>query len=268
MAQRNPLNQRYQGDGPGGKTKKSAASVKPVVGAASSVHIKNKPTTPQEKRAAAKVREKEVKRKAEDKARRTADKAKAAAAEGVPEEETTAADAKAKAVAPPAKKGMLSAIFGPAPNTPDTQEYKALRKRYWLLLLGGIITIAISFIAQTYFMDVPYLWVATLVLAYAFIIAAFYTDFRKVRPMVKEYQKQGAGVARSPKQQKHAQEAAQRAAQLEAARKAQKAAQRKRPLSRKKTEALVPGEDTKDDNPSFGSNEDTKDNNPASGAED
>jgi hypothetical protein len=40
MAQRNPMNDRYQGDGPGGQTRKSAARAKPVTQAASSVHIK------------------------------------------------------------------------------------------------------------------------------------------------------------------------------------------------------------------------------------
>jgi len=245
MAQRNPMNQRYQGDGPGGKTKKSAASVKPAVEAASSVHIRNKPTTPQEKRAAAKSREKEARRKAEERAQRAAEKAKAAAAEAGEAGEPTAANTKAKAVvaAAPENKSFFGKLFGPAPNMPDSPEYKRFRKRYWLLLLGGMIAIVISLVLQMSSLDIFYIPMG---LAYAFIILAFYTDFRKVKPLIKAHQQQGSGASLSPKQVKHQQEAAERAAQIEAARQAQKAAKRKKLPFKKKDETIVPGEDAKD----------------------
>ena len=51
MSQRNPMNERYQGDKVKGQTKKSAASAKPKTKAASSVYIRSTKKTPQEKKA-------------------------------------------------------------------------------------------------------------------------------------------------------------------------------------------------------------------------
>ncbi|MCL2807230.1 MAG: hypothetical protein FWD27_03570 [Coriobacteriia bacterium] len=77
MAQRNPMNDRYTGEGPQGKTRKSAAKLKPKTDAASSVHIAKKPTNKQERKAARKKRdaqlaakERERKRKAEERERK------------------------------------------------------------------------------------------------------------------------------------------------------------------------------------------------------
>ena len=52
MSTRNPMNDRYQTDGPKGQTKKSASSLKPKSKAASSVYVKSTQKTPQEKKAA------------------------------------------------------------------------------------------------------------------------------------------------------------------------------------------------------------------------
>ena len=77
MAQRNPLNDRYQGEGPQGKTRKSATKLKPKSEAASTVHVEHKPTNKQERKAAKKRRdaqieakERERKRKAEERYRK------------------------------------------------------------------------------------------------------------------------------------------------------------------------------------------------------
>ncbi len=51
MTQRNPMNDRYQGDAPKGQTKRSASSLKPKTKAASSVYVRSNEKTPQEKRA-------------------------------------------------------------------------------------------------------------------------------------------------------------------------------------------------------------------------
>lgn len=52
MTQRNPMNARNTGDGPAGKTKKSASSAKPAKSAAGTVYVKHKPTTKKEIKAA------------------------------------------------------------------------------------------------------------------------------------------------------------------------------------------------------------------------
>ena len=70
MAQRNPMNERYQGDGPQGKTRKSAAKLKPKTEAASSVHMTKKPQTRQEKKAAQKKRDKEIAAKEAERTRK------------------------------------------------------------------------------------------------------------------------------------------------------------------------------------------------------
>ena len=51
MSQRNPMNERYQGEAPKGQTKKSASSMKPKTKAASSVYVRPAEKTPQEKKA-------------------------------------------------------------------------------------------------------------------------------------------------------------------------------------------------------------------------
>jgi hypothetical protein len=58
MAQRNPMNERYTTDDAKGKTRKSAAAVKPKAKAASSVRIQSVAKTPKEKKQAARERQK------------------------------------------------------------------------------------------------------------------------------------------------------------------------------------------------------------------
>lgn len=50
MTQRNPMNERYQGEPPKGQTKKSAASAKPKSKAASSVYVRSTEKSPKEKK--------------------------------------------------------------------------------------------------------------------------------------------------------------------------------------------------------------------------
>lgn len=70
--------------------------------------------------------------------------------------------------------------------TPDTQRYRTLRKLWWACLLGGIICVAVSFLAREQLPDM----VAMVILfaAYAFIIAAFYIDLSKIRKERQAYQ--------------------------------------------------------------------------------
>lgn len=70
--------------------------------------------------------------------------------------------------------------------TPDTQRYRNLRKLWWAFLIGGIICVAVSFLAREQLPDM----VAMVILfaAYAFIIAAFYVDLSKIRKERQAYQ--------------------------------------------------------------------------------
>jgi uncharacterized membrane protein len=218
------MNQRYQGDGPGGQTRKSAARAKPVSQAASTVHIKKKPQTDSEKRAARKAREKEEERKAAERARRRAEREQA---EVVPAE-------------PEKPKGFLGKLMAPVPNMPSSEEYKKWRKRYWILLGIGIVCVAISFSIQMSGVANQTFWMVSLGASYAAIISALIVDFRKVKPLVKAHQAQGGN--KTPKQLKHEQESKERAEAIEAARKAARDV-KKTSRRRKSSDTIVPGED-------------------------
>lgn len=237
MAQRNPLNPRYQGEGPGGQTKKSASSAKPATEAASSVYKKSKPATSSEKRAAAKAREKEIQTKNAEKSRKAAEKARLkAAAEAEGGEAAAPVVTKKAASSTGSPKNFIQKIFSPAPNMPDSPEYKKWRMRYWILMIAGIVSVALSWTFQMFFSDITLLWTVFMVLAYGFIALAFFVDFKKVRPLITAHQRTGT-VAKSPKQMKHERESAERAAQLEAARKAAREATHKPLLRRKKKDS-------------------------------
>ncbi|MDR0308461.1 MAG: hypothetical protein LBH87_00835 [Coriobacteriales bacterium] len=232
MAQRNPMNQRYQGDGPGGQTRKSASSAKPTSQAAASVYVPKKPTTAAEKRAAEKQRRKQMEEKASERAKRAEERAQQA--------EEEAAQAKAAAlgidvselpeekpekVKPQEKPKFFSANANPMTAALNANaEYRKWRRVYWVLLGIGIVCVVLSFLFQNTFKNTM-AFMYTMVPAYICIIAAFVIDFRKVKPHVKAYQA-GSQGGKSPKQIKHEQEALAQAKELEAARKAAKGAKR------------------------------------------
>ena len=110
MAQRNPLNDRYRGEGPAGKTKKSASSAKPKTEAASSVHIEKKPTNKRERKAAQKRRESEQRRKEDERIRRAKEKEQAARL------------AAGLEPLPAPKKGFLSSLLPAQPSVGSTSE--------------------------------------------------------------------------------------------------------------------------------------------------
>jgi hypothetical protein len=239
------MNQRYQGDGPGGQTRKSAARAKPVTQAASSVHTRKKPQTDAEKRAARKAREKEEQRKAAEKAQKQAEKDKIEASAKAKAEAETGADAGANVGGVVKRQGALQAFLGrffaPNPNAPSSEEYRKWRRVYWILIVIGMVFIAAALIVQLNLPDRPVISMVSLACAYAPVIAAFVIDRRKVQPILKERQKLSTGN-KSPKQLKHEQEARERAAAVEAARKAAKDA-KKSQRRRKPDDTIVPGDE-------------------------
>ncbi|MCL1879591.1 MAG: hypothetical protein FWF71_03075 [Actinomycetia bacterium] len=247
MATRNPMNQRYQGTGPEGQTRKSAASVKPASEAAATVHVRKKPSTPAEKKAAERQRKAKLAEKAEERARKAAGREEAARAAEIQaklargeitaeelacEQEDKAAKAKAQ------KKGFLASLkggiapsqpTGPAAQTPAQKlsgnpEYRKWRRNYWLCLGAGMVCVACALYFQS---TASGLWIYFMIAAYPLVIIAFVIDFRKVKPLLRKQQQVGPGNM-TPKQLKHQMEAQAKAAQIEEARKAQKAAKKGR----------------------------------------
>jgi hypothetical protein len=250
MSQRNPMNERYQGEGPVGKTKKSAAKLKPKVAAAASVHIEAKPTTRQERKAAHRKREAEEKRKAEERARKAAErerKAALAAGDVLPEPKkptmierffpkkqpaaaaSTTATTIANAAAGKSTAPAANAAAARRSAFPATKQYKDLRRIYWIMIAIGVVFVIASFIAQMNFYDRLEIWGVTMGAAYVCIIGAIILDFAKIKPLVKAHQRQlnGGSGKKSPKQIKHEEEAAQRAREIEEFNKAKKQARRR-----------------------------------------
>lgn len=113
-----------------------------------------------------------------------------------------------------AKSGS-SAKRGAARMDPQTPEFKALRTRWWMLLLGGVVLVTLSWGVR--YLDKPGTWLGTKVitlgqfnlspagmvaaitlgLAYAGIFYALYLDFAKMRPM-----RQALSSGQSPKTDK------------------------------------------------------------------
>ena len=230
MSTRNPMNKRYQGEGPGGQTRKSASSAKPATQAASTVHIKNKPTTASEKRAAAKAREREAEARVKEKAAKQAERAKAQELE---EKKPTAISTEPNEVqgssAAPKSKGVFSFLNKPTDDAKrsqrvllNTEEYRKWRRVYWILLGIGLAALIGTMVVWDSFEYSLPAFIVLITIAYAAVIASFIINIRKMRPL-NPRNKAGANTKLSPKALKHEQEARAQAAQVEAARKAAKA---------------------------------------------
>ena len=161
------MNDRYQDEGPKGTTRKSAASAKPKSKAAASVHIQSSTKTPQE-------------RKAEQKARRKAERA---------------------------KQNELDRKY----YNPPTAEYKRLRRLWWVVLIAAVLMVALSWFARSW--EPAWISYVTLGSSYVLIILAFYLDFSKIRKCRRKYQMEME--SQNTKESRRA-EKAKRAAEREA----------------------------------------------------
>lgn len=225
MAQRNPMNERYQGDGPEGKTRKSASKAKPKTEAASSVHIDKKPATKQERKAASKKRDAQIaskeaerKRKAEEREKQ----ARLAAGEEVEEPKPAGMLDKVKGIfIGPPKTNQPAA---PRLKGPDTAEYHRLKRIYWVLMGIGVVAIVASFIFNFSTPEFLEGWGMMLPMgvAYVAVIGAIILDYTKIRKMQKAHAASSEAGRNSPKQLKHQQQKAEAAALLEESKKAQK----------------------------------------------
>lgn len=163
MSQRNPMNDRYNDEKRSGKTRKSSASAKPKAQRAATVRD---PAPKSKKQKKEERRERE--RQAEQKA------------------------------------SMVQSRFE------DTEGYKRLRRMWWVFLVAAVLSTALTFFLSSQrssffgeggpgyggdalflgFMDESMasgLGTALLVMAYAFIIIAFYIDLGRIRKERKIY---------------------------------------------------------------------------------
>ncbi len=93
--------------------------------------------------------------------------------------------------------------------TPDTERYRKLRKLWWAMLVCAILCTLISFFFRPNLPDG--VTMAVLLAAYAFIIAAFYIDFAKIRKERMAYQDRMLALE---ERQKREAKAAERAAAM------------------------------------------------------
>ncbi|MBQ3301704.1 MAG: hypothetical protein IJH04_06140, partial [Eggerthellaceae bacterium] len=154
MSTRNPMNERYLGDGVQGKTRKSAASAKPANKAASSVHEPAKKTA-KEKKAEAKQRQREAE------ARYAAERRVASQMNAEVEEQTVS----------------------------RSTQYQRLRRRYWIFLAIGLVLTIVGWYVGTLNDMMGWPWLI-IVLAYGCIVYAFYIDLVKIRRLYKQKSEQ------------------------------------------------------------------------------
>lgn len=69
---------------------------------------------------------------------------------------------------------------------PDTERYKTLRRYWWLSLGAAIVMVLISWFTRS--IEPAWISFVALILAYVFIIFAFYLDFAKIRKERSAYQ--------------------------------------------------------------------------------
>lgn len=198
MTQRNPMNDRYNGENRPGKTRKSAASAKPATKAAASVHIVDSKapkkkgmfggssTGSKTQKQREKERERDLRRKYYD---------------------------------------------------PGTPEYKKWRRWWWISIAIALIFTTFSFAAQMLpGMDATITYVM-LGIGYAFLIFAIYIDTAKVRKIRRQYaqmmgnsrskaatRQRKAAIAQTKKEEAEAREAGIQAAKEKEAKKEARAA--------------------------------------------
>lgn len=73
---------------------------------------------------------------------------------------------------------------------PPTEEYKKLRRLWWILLVAAIAMTAFSWISRSWFPNNDMVGYVSLGLAYVLIIGALYVDFSKIRKVRRAYQEE------------------------------------------------------------------------------
>lgn len=198
MTQRSPLNERNQLR-EGGKTRKSAASAKPVSKAAASVYIKD----PNAK-AKSGFFDSFNKKEEEPAKKKSAATKNAQAGEGA--EGSTGAGRGVKGAGKGKKKGpvtvndlagtsQLESTEGFSKEdkksvlksflSPGGSEYKKWRTIWWACIVGGIITLTPPLVMPDIFVNNEELSMGIFGVGWAFLLAAITIDAIKIRPLRK-----------------------------------------------------------------------------------
>ncbi len=73
---------------------------------------------------------------------------------------------------------------------PPTEQYKKLRRLWWVMLVGAIAMTAFSWLSRSWFPNTEMISYVALGLAYVLIIGALYVDFSKIRKVRRAYQEE------------------------------------------------------------------------------
>lgn len=223
MTQRNYQNARNQGDGPKGKSRKSAGSAKLKSKAGASVYTPSKGA----KQNAAKA-------KAKDKGR-------------TGKTQPTSADIKAKETAEQMRRrenAMVSMVR-------DMPEYKFWRRIWWILMGLAFLVIILTWVpgmmvnagilGEDFNETASWISGVGFIFALFALIGAFYIDFRKIRKLQKQQENKARNLTKSERRELDA--AIERAMAQDAQKKAERKA--KRPWAKKKQDSQG-SEDTPD----------------------
>lgn len=218
MTQRNFQNARNQGDGPKGKSKKSASSAKLKSKAGASVYAPSK----------------------EVKAKRAKDAAKAKKGQPVDKKGVDPLEQQRRR-----ERAMVSMMR-------DLPEYKRWRRIWWVVMIVAFVIIILTWVPNMLIssgmLSTDFQETAAQVSSIGFIVAlvalaaAFYIDLRKIRKIQKAQEAKARNLTKSERQQldKALDEAAAREAQRRAERKG------KMPWSKKKQQEAT-SEDAPDE---------------------
>lgn len=141
-----------------------------------------------------------------------------------------------------AKRAELDRMF----YNPPTERYKKLRRIWWFCLIAAIVLTVLGMVLPNLFPGAVWASWGCIIPAYAFIIAAVWLDFSKIRKVRREYQMEM--MKKHPKQVKeHLVTNAnnQRAAEKEAAREEKKKARPRRFFGKKKEEPQPSAEEAR-----------------------
>ena len=141
-----------------------------------------------------------------------------------------------------AKQAELDRMF----YNPPTERYKKLRRIWWFCLIAAIVLTVLGMVLPNLFPGAVWASWGCISPAYAFIIAAVWLDFSKIRKVRREYQMEM--MKKHPKQVKeHLVTNAnnQRSAEMEAAREEKKKARPRRFFGKKEEEPQPSAEEAR-----------------------
>lgn len=193
MSQRNPMNERYTTSKPAGKTRKSAASAKPVSKAAASVHSANQKPEKKGLFGGSSSSTKST----------TSSKPKKSNAQALPKDQQQAIKKDIKSNAKLSRKEERARNREINRFVPDTPEFNALNRKRMIYsgvgLAGMVVAIVLSLVVPT----LPWLSIGLMLVAWLFFFWGMRIDTRQMRPLrVRGYEKAQRDAERKAKRGK------------------------------------------------------------------